>query len=104
MRAYVFPGQGSQAVGMLADVATQYPVVEETFAQASGSRLRFVEVGASWTGRATQRNAAHATGAVSRQCGVVPRVRAGRCASARNDGWAQLRGIFRIGLCWCLSF
>ncbi|PHR63932.1 ACP S-malonyltransferase [Pseudidiomarina marina] len=35
MRAYVFPGQGSQAVGMLADVATQYPVVEETFAQAS---------------------------------------------------------------------
>ncbi|WP_417658370.1 ACP S-malonyltransferase [Pseudidiomarina sp.] len=35
MRAYVFPGQGSQAVGMLADVAAEYPVVEETFAEAS---------------------------------------------------------------------
>ncbi|NBD01187.1 ACP S-malonyltransferase [Atlantibacter hermannii] len=33
--AFVFPGQGSQAVGMLADVAAQYPVVEETFAEAS---------------------------------------------------------------------
>ncbi len=35
MRAYVFPGQGSQSVGMLADVATDYPVVGETFAAAS---------------------------------------------------------------------
>lgn len=33
--AMVFPGQGSQAVGMLADLAPQYPVVEETFKQAS---------------------------------------------------------------------
>ena len=33
--AFVFPGQGSQAVGMLADLAEQYPVVTETFAQAS---------------------------------------------------------------------
>ncbi|AHG74250.1 Malonyl CoA-acyl carrier protein transacylase [Mannheimia sp. USDA-ARS-USMARC-1261] len=31
----VFPGQGSQAIGMLADLATQYPIVEETFKQAS---------------------------------------------------------------------
>lgn len=35
MRAYVFPGQGSQTVGMLADVAADYPVVGETFAEAS---------------------------------------------------------------------
>ncbi|KFZ29669.1 malonyl CoA-ACP transacylase [Pseudidiomarina atlantica] len=35
MRAYVFPGQGSQAVGMLADVAASYPQVEATFAEAS---------------------------------------------------------------------
>lgn len=35
MRAYVFPGQGSQSVGMLADVAEAYPIVEETFAEAS---------------------------------------------------------------------
>lgn len=33
--AMVFPGQGSQAVGMLADLAPQYPIVEETFKQAS---------------------------------------------------------------------
>ena len=35
MRAYVFPGQGSQTVGMLAEVAGEYPVVEQTFAAAS---------------------------------------------------------------------
>lgn len=33
--AMVFPGQGSQAVGMLADLAPQYPIVEATFKQAS---------------------------------------------------------------------
>ncbi|MGQ0287102.1 ACP S-malonyltransferase [Pasteurellaceae bacterium 22721_9_1] len=33
--AMVFPGQGSQAVGMLAELADQYPVVIETFKQAS---------------------------------------------------------------------
>ena len=33
--AMVFPGQGSQAVGMLAELAEQYPIVTETFAQAS---------------------------------------------------------------------
>lgn len=35
MRAFIFPGQGSQSVGMLADLATEYPLIEETFAQAS---------------------------------------------------------------------
>lgn len=33
--AMVFPGQGSQAVGMLGDLATQFPIVEKTFAEAS---------------------------------------------------------------------
>ena len=33
--AMVFPGQGSQAIGMLSDLAPQYPIVEETFKQAS---------------------------------------------------------------------
>lgn len=33
--AFVFPGQGSQAVAMLAELATVHPQVEETFAQAS---------------------------------------------------------------------
>ncbi|OEE76333.1 [acyl-carrier-protein] S-malonyltransferase [Enterovibrio norvegicus FF-162] len=34
--AVVFPGQGSQAVGMLAALAEQFAVVKETFAEASG--------------------------------------------------------------------
>lgn len=33
--AFVFPGQGSQSVGMLADLAAAYPLVEETFREAS---------------------------------------------------------------------
>ncbi|MBF0784717.1 ACP S-malonyltransferase [Muribacter muris] len=33
--AMVFPGQGSQAIGMLADLAPLYPVVKQTFQQAS---------------------------------------------------------------------
>ncbi|MXR68559.1 ACP S-malonyltransferase [Shewanella insulae] len=33
--AYVFPGQGSQAVGMLADLAAEHEVVGQTFAEAS---------------------------------------------------------------------
>lgn len=33
--AIVFPGQGSQAVGMLAELAAQYDIVQQTFAEAS---------------------------------------------------------------------
>ncbi|ANF71141.1 malonyl CoA-acyl carrier protein transacylase [[Haemophilus] ducreyi] len=33
--AMVFPGQGSQAVGMLAELATEFPIVEQVFAEAS---------------------------------------------------------------------
>ncbi|WOT06568.1 ACP S-malonyltransferase [Shewanella youngdeokensis] len=33
--AFVFPGQGSQAVGMLAELAENQPIIGETFAQAS---------------------------------------------------------------------
>lgn len=35
--AFVFPGQGSQTVGMLADLATQFPIVEQTFSDASAA-------------------------------------------------------------------
>lgn len=33
--AFVFPGQGSQQVGMLSELAISHPVIEETFAEAS---------------------------------------------------------------------
>lgn len=33
--AFIFPGQGSQKIGMLADVADRFSVVAETFAEAS---------------------------------------------------------------------
>lgn len=33
--AYVFPGQGSQSVGMLLDLASEQVLIEETFAEAS---------------------------------------------------------------------
>ncbi|MEX0615126.1 MAG: malonyl CoA-acyl carrier protein transacylase, partial [Methylophaga sp.] len=29
--AFVFPGQGSQSIGMLADLAAEFPIVEKTF-------------------------------------------------------------------------
>lgn len=33
--AFVFPGQGSQSLGMLASLSDQYPIVKETFVEAS---------------------------------------------------------------------
>ncbi|NIG88004.1 ACP S-malonyltransferase [Serratia symbiotica] len=33
--AFVFPGQGSQSLGMLAELAARFPIVEETFGEAS---------------------------------------------------------------------
>ncbi len=33
--AFVFPGQGSQSLGMLSELAAVYPIIEETFAEAS---------------------------------------------------------------------
>jgi [acyl-carrier-protein] S-malonyltransferase len=33
--AFVFPGQGSQSLGMLAELASEFAVVQETFAEAS---------------------------------------------------------------------
>ncbi|WP_268797235.1 ACP S-malonyltransferase [Pseudomonas huanghezhanensis] len=33
--AFVFPGQGSQSLGMLAELGAQYPLIQETFQEAS---------------------------------------------------------------------
>lgn len=37
VNACVFPGQGSQSVGMLAAMAEEYPQIQQTFAEASAS-------------------------------------------------------------------
>ncbi|MEL0638386.1 ACP S-malonyltransferase [Marinomonas sp. TI.3.20] len=34
--AFVFPGQGSQQLGMLADLAEKHDIIQQTFAEASG--------------------------------------------------------------------
>lgn len=34
-QAWVFPGQGSQTLGMLSELAAEYPIIQDTFAQAS---------------------------------------------------------------------
>ena len=34
--AFVFPGQGSQSVGMLSNLSTRYSIVKQTFEEASG--------------------------------------------------------------------
>jgi [acyl-carrier-protein] S-malonyltransferase len=35
--AFVFPGQGSQSMGMLSDMAAKYPIIQQTFAEASSA-------------------------------------------------------------------
>lgn len=35
--AFIFPGQGSQSIGMLSDFIPQYPIISEAFAEASAA-------------------------------------------------------------------
>ena len=35
--AFVFPGQGSQSLGMLAEIGAKYPIIKDTFAEASAT-------------------------------------------------------------------
>ena len=45
--AFIFPGQGSQAIGMGKDIAEAYPIAKETIEQADdilGFSLSFYEI------------------------------------------------------------
>ena len=53
--AFVFPGQGSQAVGMGKDLAEQYPIAKETFDEAD-SILGFSLSKLMWNGPADELN------------------------------------------------
>ena len=47
--AFVFPGQGSQTIGMGKDLAAQYPIAKQTFDEAD-SILGFSLSTLMWTG------------------------------------------------------
>jgi [acyl-carrier-protein] S-malonyltransferase len=53
--AFVFPGQGSQAVGMGRDLAEGYPIAKETFQEAD-STLGFALSSLMWNGQDTELN------------------------------------------------
>ena len=40
--AFVFPGQGSQSVGMLDDLAATYPDIKQTFERASEALQKYL--------------------------------------------------------------
>ena len=45
--AIVFPGQGSQSLGMLSDLSSNFSIVKDIFSEASdATRFRFMETGA----------------------------------------------------------
>jgi [acyl-carrier-protein] S-malonyltransferase len=58
--AFVFPGQGSQTVGMLSDMAAAYPVIEETFREASAALGYDLWALAAGPGGRTEQNLADA--------------------------------------------
>ena len=53
--AFVFPGQGSQAVGMGKELAETYPIARETFDEAD-STLGFALSQLMWNGPADELN------------------------------------------------
>lgn len=86
--AFVFPGQGSQTVGMLSEMAAAYPIVEETFAEASAA-LGYDLWALTQQGPAEELNkTANAASAVNGLCCIVPRVAAAGWRNACADGRA----------------
>ncbi len=68
--AVVFPGQGSQSLGMLADLAKEYPLIQKTFSEASAT-LDFDLWELSQNGSAAELNATHNTQPAMLTAGVA---------------------------------
>lgn len=83
--AFVFPGQGSQALGMLADVAAAYPVVQDTFNFAS-EVLGYDLWRLSQRGPEAELNLTHKTQPAMLAAGVAL-WRVWQARSARLPGW-----------------
>ena len=77
--AFVFPGQGSQTVGMLSEMAANYPVIEETFREASDALGYDL-----WA--LTQQGPADSTGTAGGIRRIVARMAAAGRQSADADG------------------
>ena len=98
--AFVFPGQGSQSVGMLAELAAAHAEVQATFEEASqGAGLDLWTLGAAGTGRPAQPHRKHPAGLARRQRGGVARVAEARWRAAGAAVRSQPGRIQRAGLC-----
>ena len=104
--AFVFPGQGSQSVGMMGALAALSPVVEATFARSlGGAGLRSVEALPGGPGRSAQRHRVHAAGDADRR--ASPPTGCGASAAARcPSSWpATASGEFSaLVAAGCLDF
>ena len=70
--AMVFPGQGSQSVGMLAELAEAFPLVSETFSAGfRRTRLRSLGARATWPCGASEPDRLHPAGDVGGGCGYL---------------------------------
>ena len=86
--AAVFPGQGSQVVGMGADFAERYAVARDTFAQAdeilgySLSQYLLVR-----SGGCAESDEAYAAGSLRQQHGDLARAAGTNCLARNRPGW-----------------
>lgn len=86
--AFVFPGQGSQAVGMLAEMAAAWPVIEETFGEASAA-LGYDLWALTQQGPAEELNK---TRRLNRRCSPPP----WRCTASGNSRAAKRQRCWRV--------
>ena len=106
--AFVFPGQGSQKVGMLAEAHEAFDSVRQTFAEASETlgydMWALVQAGAA---RRPEYDRNHTAGIAQLQRGALARMAGIRWPPAVSDGRTQswrvfgagVRGIARVRRC-----